>query len=107
MPCSLCGKEKPAKPLNSDDPVFRIYILLSKRLGLSKHDGHVGVCKGCMERYLKMREAYRKKTVTYFVLSVIMLVLYLHFTGNVVVAMVIFCFVMLLSLLSYVPPLKD
>jgi Mn2+/Fe2+ NRAMP family transporter len=107
LPCSLCGEEKPAKPLDSEHPVFRLYILISKRLGLSKYDGNVGVCEGCMEKYLKMRETYRKRTVTYFIAAIVLGVLYMYFTENILISLLIVVVVMAITLLSYVPPLKD
>jgi hypothetical protein len=107
LPCSLCGEEKPAKPLSGDDPLFKLYIIVSKRLGIAKHDGHVGVCEDCMGSYLRMRAAYRKRTVTYFISALVISVLYLHFTGNIPISLLIGLAVMALTLLSYVPPLED
>ncbi len=104
--CSLCGKTKAAKPLDSDDLLFSAYIRLSRRLGRSKHNGKVGICKGCMKDYERMLAGYQKKKITYFVIAVVFALLYFYFTGNALVSLLLGVFIVALSLLSYCPPLK-
>ena len=104
--CSLCGKQKKVVPLDMEDPVFGRYVSLMRRLKLAKHKGNLGICKGCMKRYLMMRKTHNSKIVLYTVAAIIFASLYFYFTGNLFISIIMALFVISMSVFSYCPPLE-
>jgi len=105
--CSLCGNEKKTTPLDTGSLVFGNYFKAMRSLKLSKHTGDPGICKGCMKKYDAMLSEYKKKQLFYGLLAVFFAAVYMWATGNIILSLVIAVFVFLMSIFSYVPPLKQ
>jgi len=106
MRCSLCGKTGPATPLDMESFVFNAYVRVMRGLGLSKHNGPLGVCGGCMPRYRAMAASYVNKQVLFGAAGLIAAVIYFNFTQNAAISLLIGLSLSSLCLLSYCPPLK-
>jgi hypothetical protein len=106
MTCSLCGKKKESAELDMDDFVFGNYVKFMRGLGLSSHKGALGICKDDMADYQKIKKNHQSKMVLYGTLAVVFSIIYLYFTSNIIVSMIVILFVFGMSIFSYAPPLK-
>ncbi len=104
--CSLCHKSTKAQPLDMDDTLFGNYIRLMRKLGISHHKGQLGVCSSCMPSYVAMQKKYSEKQILYILLAIVFGALYLYFTQNPALALLIALLVFSLSFFHYVPPMK-
>jgi hypothetical protein len=107
MLCSLCRGVKEAEPLDMDDFAFSKYVRLMRSLGISKHTGPLGVCKGCMPSYRKMEADFRKSLTLYGIAGAVFAITYFYFTSNFLISLVIGMLALSLSVFHYCPPLKQ
>lgn len=107
MMCSLCKKEKKARPLDMDDLLFGSYVKLMRSLRLSKHTNPLGVCAECMPAYMEMQARYQQKIMFYGMLGFVFAAAYFYFTNNFIASLVIGAFVFSMAILNYCPPLKE
>ena len=107
----ICGKEKSGTPVEED------YMIMAMRwfkenVTRNAKGYRIVVCKECMPQYRKMRSKYVRRQVMYVGLGVIFTLTIAvvsggRYLGIIAYGIGITVFLYLLSLISYMPALKE
>ena len=107
--CIICGKELNGLEVKED------YVIKSMRwfkhnVTHNEKNYRLVVCKDCYVKYKKARDSYNSKTVSYLAIGVIfaaLLIITGRSLGAVAAGIAIIILMFALSLLSYMPGLKQ
>ncbi|MEM0201624.1 MAG: hypothetical protein QXR73_00395 [Candidatus Micrarchaeaceae archaeon] len=107
--CIICGKELNGLEVK-DDYVIKAMRWFKRNVTHNEKNYRLVVCKDCYVRYKKARDSYNSKTVSYLAIGVIfaaLLIITGRSLGAVVAGIAIIILMYALSLLSYMPGLKQ
>ncbi|MEM0154585.1 MAG: hypothetical protein QW814_01995 [Methanothrix sp.] len=107
--CIICGKELNGLEVK-DDYVIKSMRWFKRNVTHNEKNYRLVVCKDCYVKYKKARDSYNSKTISYLAIGVIfaaLLIITGRSLGAVVAGIAIIILMYALSLLSYMPGLKQ
>ncbi|QRF74330.1 hypothetical protein Micr_00866 [Candidatus Micrarchaeum sp.] len=107
--CIICGKELNGLEVK-DDYVIKSLRWFKHNVTHNEKNYRLVVCKDCYVKYKKARDSYNSKTVSYLAIGVIfaaLLIITGRSLGAVAAGIAIIILMYALSLLSYMPGLKQ
>ncbi|MCL4387559.1 hypothetical protein M1567_00175 [Candidatus Marsarchaeota archaeon] len=107
--CIICGKELNGLEVKEDN-VIRAMRWFKRNVTHNEKNYRLVVCKDCYVKYKKARDSYNSKTVSYLAIGVIfaaLLIITGRSLGALAAGIAIIILMYALSLLSYMPGLKQ
>ncbi|MGC8662322.1 MAG: hypothetical protein ACP5RT_00870 [Candidatus Micrarchaeia archaeon] len=107
--CIICGKEKKGFEVK-EDYIIKSIRWFKKNITKNEEGNKLVVCKECLPKYIKYRNKFVLREIIYLLLGFLFLIFGLIISFKVstlLISFVIIVFLYLLSLISYMPELKQ
>ncbi len=109
--CMICGKEKSGTDVK-EDYVIKVMRWFKENVTRNAKGYRIVVCDACMPQYRKIRTKFTRRKIIYVALGLIFTITIVIFSGGrypsaIAYGLGITIFLYLLSLISYVPELRE
>jgi hypothetical protein len=107
--CIICGKEKKGREVD-EDYIIKGIRWFKRNITKNEKGNKLVVCNECYPKYLEYRKKFERRQITYILLGSLFLIFGLIISptlGTLFVGLGLLLFLYLLSLLNYMPKLKE